>query len=417
MFEFNYIKANSLNDALKSVTEHPEAKLLAGGMTLIPTLKQRLAQPSHLIDIGGLQELTGIAVTGGELVVGAAAKHFDVATSAIVTQAIPALAALADKIGDPQVRNRGTLGGSVANNDPAADYPAAVLALDAVIVTNRREIKAADYFQGMFATALEDGEIILRLRFAIPRRAAYEKFAHPASGYAMAGVFVADMKDGVRVAVTGAASGVFRWTEAEQALAKNMSAEALDGLVVDLGSGTIARRERRCVDERLERRPRLSPRGERAIEAAPLRALAGNHCAKIARVRIERDERTLCAFSQSSIDLLRFACDLVDVANDDFVRGALKIGVDRRVDVDVAFLEHIGQHRIYESPNCVERARLCRNRRTPFVLGDLERRARRRGCLSGVDEPLIRHQREHEIAALLGALRKTSRCVRRRRLG
>jgi len=234
MFEFNYIKANSLNDALKSVTEHPEAKLLAGGMTLIPTLKQRLAQPSHLIDIGGLQELTGIAVTGGELVVGAAAKHFDVATSAIVTQAIPALAALADKIGDPQVRNRGTLGGSVANNDPAADYPAAVLALDAVIVTNRREIKAADYFQGMFATALEDGEIILRLRFAIPRRAAYEKFAHPASGYAMAGVFVADMKDGVRVAVTGAASGVFRWTEAEQALAQKMSGEALDGLVVDL---------------------------------------------------------------------------------------------------------------------------------------------------------------------------------------
>jgi len=132
------------------------------------------------------------------------------------------------------VRNRGTLGGSVANNDPAADYPAAVLALDAVIVTNRREIKAADYFQGMFATALEDGEIILRLRFAIPRRAAYEKFAHPASGYAMAGVFVADMKDGVRVAVTGAASGVFRWTEAEQALAQKMSGEALDGLVVDL---------------------------------------------------------------------------------------------------------------------------------------------------------------------------------------
>src|SRR6476661_10295609 len=215
MFEFNYIKANSLNDALQSVTEHPEAKLLAGGMTLIPTLKQRLAQPSHLIDIGGLQELTGIAVTGGELVVGAAAKHFDVATSAIVTQAIPALAALADKIGDPQVRNRGTLGGSIANNDPSADYPAAVLGLGASIITNQRSIAADEFFTGIFETALRPGEIITAVNFPVPRAAAYEKFRSPASRYALVGVFVAKMQSGVRVAVTGAAPCVFRATAME----------------------------------------------------------------------------------------------------------------------------------------------------------------------------------------------------------
>jgi carbon-monoxide dehydrogenase medium subunit len=154
----------------------------------------------------------------------------------VVRTAIPALAALADQIGDPQVRNRGTLGGSVANNDPAADYPAAVLALDAVIVTNRREIAAQDFFQGMFATALKEGEIVVRVLFNIPKRAAYEKFPHPASGYAMAGVFVAEIAAGPRVAVTGAASGVFRWTDAEAALKKKMSADALDALQLDTGN-------------------------------------------------------------------------------------------------------------------------------------------------------------------------------------
>ena len=216
MFEFNYVKAKSLSEAQAFVAANPDAKLLAGGMTLIPTLKQRLAQPTHLVDIGGLPELRGIEVKGTQLVIGAASQHHEVATSAVVKKAIPALAALADQIGDPQVRNRGTIGGSVANNDPAADYPAAVLALDAAVVTNKREIAAGDYFQGMFATALEEGEIIVSIKFNIPKRAAYEKFPHPASGYAMAGVFVAEGAKGLRVAVTGAASGVFRWEAAEK---------------------------------------------------------------------------------------------------------------------------------------------------------------------------------------------------------
>ena len=233
MFEFDYLKAKSLPDAGAFVIAHPDAKLLAGGMTLIPTLKQRLARPSHLIDIAGLPELGGIAGKDGQLEIGAATRHADVATSAVVKKSIPALAMLAEHIGDPQVRNRGTLGGSVANNDPAADYPAAVLGLDAIIVTNRREIAAADFFQGMFATALEAGEIIVRVRFPIPRRAVYEKFAHPASGYAMAGVFIAETTRGLRVAVTGAASGVFRWSEAEAALAKKMHPAALEGLQLD----------------------------------------------------------------------------------------------------------------------------------------------------------------------------------------
>ena len=230
MFEFNYVKAKSLSEAQAFVAANPDAKLLAGGMTLIPTLKQRLAQPTHLVDIGGLPELRGIEVKGTQLVIGAASQHHEVATSAVVKKAIPALAALADQIGDPQVRNRGTIGGSVANNDPAADYPAAVLALDAAVVTNKREIAAGDYFQGMFATALEEGEIIVSIKFNIPKRAAYEKFPHPASGYAMAGVFVAEGAKGLRVAVTGAASGVFRWEAAEKALAKKMSVDALEGV-------------------------------------------------------------------------------------------------------------------------------------------------------------------------------------------
>lgn len=206
---------------------------MSGGMTLLPTLKQGLAQPSHLIDIGGLRELSGIQTADGMLTIGATTRHYEVASSAIVKKAIPALAYLASQIGDPQVRNRGTLGGSVANNDPAADYPAAVLALNGKIITNRREIAADDFFQGMFATALEDGEIIARIVFPIPKRAAYEKFPHPASGYAMAGVFIAETAGGVRVAVTGAGPGVFRWSDAEAALAKGLKADALNVLRVD----------------------------------------------------------------------------------------------------------------------------------------------------------------------------------------
>ena len=249
MLEFNYVKAKSLSEAQAFVAANPDAKLLAGGMTLIPTLKQRLAQPTHLVDISGLPELRGIEVKGTQLVIGAASQHHEVATSAVVKKAIPALAALADQIGDPQVRNRGTIGGSVANNDPAADYPAAVLALDAAVVTNKREIAAGDYFQGMFATALEEGEIIVSIKFNIPKRAAYEKFPHPASGYAMAGVFVAEGAKGLRVAVTGAASGVFRWEAAEKALAKKMSVDALEGVELatdDMNEDIHATREYRA---------------------------------------------------------------------------------------------------------------------------------------------------------------------------
>ncbi len=249
MFQFNYVKPKSLAEAQSLVAANPEAKFLSGGMTLIPTLKQRLAQPSHLVDIGGLAELRGIDVKGDQLVIGAAVRHYEVAASPVVKKAIPALAYLADHIGDPQVRNRGTLGGSVANNDPAADYPSAVLALDATIVTSKREIAAADFFQGMFATALEEGEIVVRVKFNIPKRAAYEKFPHPASGYAMAGAFVAEGKPGLRVAITGAASGVFRWEAAEAALTKKLSADVLEGVPLatdDMNEDIHATREYRA---------------------------------------------------------------------------------------------------------------------------------------------------------------------------
>jgi carbon-monoxide dehydrogenase medium subunit len=249
VYQFSYVKANSLKEAGEFLAAHTDAKLLAGGMTLIPTLKARLAQPSHLVDIGGLQELRGIELKDGELRIGAATQHHEVATSSVVTQAIPALAHLAGVIGDPQVRNLGTIGGSVANNDPAADYPAAVLALAATVVTTKREIPADDFFQGMFATALAPGEIVVRIAFPVPKRAGYAKFAHPASGYAMAGVFVAETANGVRVAVTGAGPGVFRWQEAEAALKNDMSPAALDGLTVnaeDLNEDMHATREYRA---------------------------------------------------------------------------------------------------------------------------------------------------------------------------
>jgi carbon-monoxide dehydrogenase medium subunit len=232
MYALNYVKAKSVKEAAELLAAHPEAKLLSGGMTLIPTLKQRLAKPSHLVDIGQLAELRAIEMKGDKLAIGAAAKHHEVATSAVAAKAIPALAELAGVIGDPQVRNMGTIGGSVANNDPAADYPAAVLGLNATVVTTKREIAADAFFKGMFATALAEGEIIVRIEFPLPKAAAYMKFHHPASGYAMAGVMVADAAGGIRVAVTGAGPGVFRWKEAEAALAKGMRPEALEGLAL-----------------------------------------------------------------------------------------------------------------------------------------------------------------------------------------
>ena len=233
MYALSYVKAKSLKEAEALIARNPEAKLLAGGMTLIPTLKQRLARPTHVVDIARLPELRGIAAKSGKLVIGAGSKHHDVATSSVVRKAIPALAGLAAEIGDPQVRNRGTIGGSLANNDPAADYPAAVLGLDATVVTTKRSIAADEFFQGLFATALEAGEVVVRVEFPLPKRAAYSKFPHPASGYAMTGVFVAQTAGGVRVAVTGAGPGVFRWTAAEAALAKSFKAAALEGVKLD----------------------------------------------------------------------------------------------------------------------------------------------------------------------------------------
>jgi len=189
MYETKYHKASSLDNATSTLNGADDGKFLSGGMTLIPTMKQRLAAPSDLVDIGGLSDLQGISKDGSTLTIGAGTTHADVAGSADVQSAIPALAALASHIGDPHVRNRGTLGGSIANNDPAADYPAAVLALGATIKTNSREIAAEDFFAGMFETSLNEDEIIVSVSFPIPEKAGYAKFPNPASRYAMAGVF------------------------------------------------------------------------------------------------------------------------------------------------------------------------------------------------------------------------------------
>lgn len=236
MYAFAYHHPHSVAEASSALAQE-DSKLLAGGMTLLPTMKQRLAAPSAIIDLGHVSELVGVSRDGGSVLIGAMTRHVDVATSPVVHAAIPALAALAGGIGDPAVRNRGTLGGSVANNDPAADYPSAVLALDATVVTNKRHIKADDYFKGLFETALEPGEIIANISFPVPRKAAYVKFPNPASRYAIVGVFVAKTDAGVRVAVTGAGSnGVFRVPAMEAALNANFSASALDGVKVDASS-------------------------------------------------------------------------------------------------------------------------------------------------------------------------------------
>jgi aerobic carbon-monoxide dehydrogenase medium subunit len=232
MYPFEYQKPADVKAAVQAAKASGENKYIAGGMTLLPTLKLRLARPDRLVDLGGLAELAGIRVERDRVEIGAMTRHADVAYSAELRRAIPALAALAGGIGDPLVRNRGTLGGSVANNDPAADYPSAVLALGATIVTDRREIAADAFFTGMFSTALDAGELITRIRFPIPKRAAYVKFPNPASRYAMVGVFVAETAGGIRVAVTGAGACVFRLTAFEAALTKRFAPEALDGLSV-----------------------------------------------------------------------------------------------------------------------------------------------------------------------------------------
>jgi carbon-monoxide dehydrogenase medium subunit len=237
MYDFGYTKPSSLADAVKALSSDGDAKALAGGQTLIPVLKQRLNKPSTVVDLAKLG-LSGITVTGDSVTIGAMTTHATVAKSAEVKKAIPALAALAGGIGDNQVRHRGTIGGSLANNDPSACYPSAALALGATITTNKRSIAADDYFQGMFTTALEPGEIITSVSFPIPAKAAYVKFKNPASRYAMVGVFVASGPKGVRVAVTGAGQGgVFRHSAAEAALSKSFSPGALDG--VSIGADTM----------------------------------------------------------------------------------------------------------------------------------------------------------------------------------
>ena len=230
MYDFTYQKPGSLADAVAALSGDADAKALAGGMTYIPVLKQRLAKPSAIIDLAGLG-LTGITVAGGTVTIGAMTKHATVAGSAEVKAAIPALAALAGGIGDEAVRHRGTIGGSLANNDPAADYPAAALALGATIKTNTRSIPADEFFTGMFSTALEQGEIITAVEFPVPAKAAYEKFRNPASRYAIVGVFVATGPAGTRVAVTGAGQGgVFRHAAMEAALAADFSPAAIAGV-------------------------------------------------------------------------------------------------------------------------------------------------------------------------------------------
>ena len=258
MYEFAYHKPGSLADAAAALNSAADGKLMAGGQTLIPTLKQRLAQPSDVIDLGGIGELSGISVSGDAVKIGATTRHAAVAASGEVAGAIPALAKLAGGIGDPQVRNMGTIGGSIANNDPAADYPSALLGLGATVTTNKREIAADDFFTGMFETALAEDEIITGVSFPVPQKAGYVKFPNPASRYAMVGVFVSQGGGGVRVAVTGAGPCVYRHADMEAALSSNFSSDALanvatsaDGLNADIHAsaeyrahlvGVIARR-------------------------------------------------------------------------------------------------------------------------------------------------------------------------------
>ncbi len=233
MYAFSYHRPATVRQAANLLGKQEEAKLLAGGHTLVPTMKLRLAGPKHLIDLSKVEGLTGIELKGRSLVIGAMTPHMEVATSAVVKESIPALADLAGRIGDPAVRHRGTIGGSVANNDPNADYPAGVLGLGATVITNKRRIAADDFFKGLFETALEPDEIITKVQFPKPNKAAYQKFPNPASRYALVGVFVSKRGSDIRVAVTGAGSGgVFRVTSFEEALKKRFGAKSLEGLTV-----------------------------------------------------------------------------------------------------------------------------------------------------------------------------------------
>ena len=233
MYAFTFEAPTSTAAAAQRIAQG--GKLLAGGQSLLPSMRLRLANPEKIVDLNGIPELAGIRREGNALVIGAMTRHMDVANSADVKAAIPALADLASHIGDRQVRARGTLGGSVANNDPAACYPSAVLGLGATVITNRREVAADDFFVGMYTTALHEDEIITAIRFPIPQRAAYLKFKQAASRFSLVGVFVAQTDSGVRVAVTGGGNGVFRHKGLEDALSKNFTAEAAAGVKIDAG--------------------------------------------------------------------------------------------------------------------------------------------------------------------------------------
>lgn len=241
MYQTTYHRASSVDEAASLFAKGSEAQFIAGGQTLLPVMKQRLASPSDVIDLGKIKELIGVEASGDTLTIKAATPHYDVATSEAAKKAIPALAYLASLIGDPAVRYRGTIGGSIANNDPAADYPAALLALGATVKTNKRSIPAEDFFKGLFTTALEDGEIITAVSFPVPAKAGYAKMRHPASRFALTAVFVAQTKSGeIRVAATGASqSGVMRVGAIEAALKANWSPSALDNVSIP-ASGLLA---------------------------------------------------------------------------------------------------------------------------------------------------------------------------------
>ncbi len=231
MYELNYKKAKSVDEAVKAIGGSEDNKFLAGGMTLIPTLKQRLAKLNDVVDLAGIPDLVGVTVSGKTVTIGAMTPHAVVAASAEVKKAIPALAKLAGGIGDPSVRNRGTIGGSISNNDPAADYPSAVVGLGATVHTNKRAIKGDDFFKGMFETALEPGELVTKVEFPVPDKASYMKFPNPASRYAIVGVFVSKTGNDVRVAVTGAGPVVFRQAEMEKALSSKFEPAAIEKVV------------------------------------------------------------------------------------------------------------------------------------------------------------------------------------------
>ena len=231
MYQFNYKKVKTIQEAVNELSVNPESKILAGGMTLIPTMKQRLASPEQLIDIRNIEELNFIKEESGQITIGSTTNHSAVASSNLLKEKLPSLSKLAEGIGDPHVRNMGTIGGAISNNDPTADYPAACLGLGATIRTSKRELIADDFFVSLFETALDEDEIVTSISFPIIKNSSYMKFPNPASRYAMAGVFISKKENEVRVAVTGAGeNGVFRWKEMEEALSNDWSRQSAENI-------------------------------------------------------------------------------------------------------------------------------------------------------------------------------------------